>query len=399
MPIQRSGSCDQRRRRVLIEEKLHSGDCDAKSARGEPCEDGPETVRLPGRRYGEEASSDHQQPLTALVPKRPLTLVLLVLAGLLLIAAIQAPYGHVSQQPSDHWLRAVASLDVEAAGGLASWCSSVFLLAAAVQGLQIYRLRRHRSDDYRGRYRVWAWASPLLLAASLAVGTHLHLDLMAAAATRSDVLASIEPRIVSFILPAVLWLLFALRLTFEVRESRAAWTALAFAAVAHCAAAVVGLAAPAELFSLTAALTISTLTMLGHLTIFMTVASYSRYVYLDAHGLLAPRQQVAPKARPKRAPRRKKNEGDTADDKSAVLPVADAQAEQEPEKKQAKSGTVTGTPTIRREPAVAKQVEPPPPQTEAPETDEDEDDSAGLSKSERRRLKKLKRRDATLKAA
>jgi hypothetical protein len=139
--------------------------------------------------------------------------------------------------------------------------------------------------------------------------------------------------------------------------------------------------------------------MLGHLTIFMTVASYSRYVYLDAHGLLAPRQQVEPKARPKRAPRRKKNAGDTADDKSAVLPVADAQAEQEPEKKQAKSGTVTGTPTIRREPAVTKQVEPSPPQTEALETDEDEDDSAGLSKSERRRLKKLKRRDATLKAA
>ncbi len=356
MPIQRSGSCDQRRRRVLIEEQLHSDTRGTKSAQDESREDGPETVRLPGRRYGEEASSDHHQPLTAMVPKRPLTLVLLALAGLILIAAIHASYGKASRQPPDHWLRAFASLDVEAAGGLASWCSSVILLAAAVLGIQIYRLRRHRSDDYRGRYRVWVWASPLLLAASLAAGTHLHRDLLAVAAARSDVLASIEPRVVSFVLPAVLWLLIALRLTFEVRESRAAWTALASAALTQFAVAVLGLAAPTELFSLPAALTISSLTMLGHLTIFMTVASYSRYVYLDAHGLLAPRPQAQPQARPKRAPRRKKKT-DAADGQTAVLPIADATAEQAPEKKQAKPGTVAEIPAIRRETAVAKQAD------------------------------------------
>jgi len=398
MPIQRSGSCDQRRRRVLIEEKLHSGTCGAKSAQDEPREDGPETVRLPGRRYGEEASSDHHQPLTAMVPKRPLTLVFLALVGLILIAVIHASYGKASRQPPDHWMRAVASLDVEAAGGLASWCSSIFLLAAAVQGIQIYRLRRHRSDDYRGRYRVWVWASPLLLAASLAAGTHLYRDLVTVAAARSDVLASIEPRVLSSVLPAVMWLLIALRLTFEVRESRAAWTALAFAAVAHCTAAVLGLAAPAELFSLPAALTISSLTMLGHLTMFMTVASYSRYVYLDAHGLLAPRPQVQPTVRPKRAPRRKKKT-DAVEEHAAVLPIADAAAEQEADKKQAKPGKVSEIPSIRREPADAMQAEPPVAQNAAMESDDEEEDSAGLSKSERRRLKKLKRRDAMQKAA
>jgi hypothetical protein len=189
MPIQRSGACDQRRRRVLMEEHLHAGEEGVESGGSAVSEQALETVRLPGRRYGAEAAEDHQQPLTAIIPKRAFTLILLLIGGLALIAVIQALYGHVSLSPHDYWLRAAASLDVESAGGLASWCSSLFLLAAAVQGFQIYRLRRHRSDDYRGRYRVWIWVTPLLLGASLTVGTHLHHDFLAVAAARSQVVA------------------------------------------------------------------------------------------------------------------------------------------------------------------------------------------------------------------
>ena len=33
------------------------------------------------------------------------------------------------------------------------------LLAASVAALLVYTVRRHRTDDYQGRYRVWLWAA------------------------------------------------------------------------------------------------------------------------------------------------------------------------------------------------------------------------------------------------
>ena len=39
------------------------------------------------------------------------------------------------------------------------WFSSLTLLAASVAALLVYTVRRHRTDDYQGRYRVWLWAA------------------------------------------------------------------------------------------------------------------------------------------------------------------------------------------------------------------------------------------------
>ena len=57
----------------------------------------------------------------------------------------------------------LAAIDAGAAGNLAAWFSSCLLLMAAACSLQIYNLRRHKIDDYRGRYRIWVWAAIALL--------------------------------------------------------------------------------------------------------------------------------------------------------------------------------------------------------------------------------------------
>jgi hypothetical protein len=376
MPIQRSGACDQRRRRVLMEDHLHGEPGEAELSQGGSYENTPPTVRLPGRRYGEEASADHQQPFAAIVPKRPLTVILILIAGLLSITATQAIYGRVSLLPEGHWLRAADSLDVERAGSVACWLSSCFLLAAAVLGFQIYRLRRHRSDDYRGRYRVWVWVSPLLLLASMVLGTHLHQDLLSVLAARSPAVASIEPRIFSMVLPTVIWLLIAFRLMFEVRESRAAWMALAFASSFFVVSMVIGLWAPPHLFSLPAALTISGASMMGYLTVLMTVACFSRYVYLDAHGLLAIGPQAGEKPRRKRSSARKQVAAAGETDRDGVAAEAGVDLESAPsDRAELLSGNE----------AVAER--------------DDAADGVGASKSERRRQKKEKRREALRKAA
>jgi hypothetical protein len=406
MSIQRSGACDQRRRRVLMDEHLHGGPGVEDARRTDSAAPCPETVRIPGRRYGDEAAADHQQPLTAIVPKRVLTLIGLLMGGLALIAGVQSLYGHVSRLPDDHWLRAADSWDVERAGGLASWCSSLFLLTAALLGWQIYRLRRHRSDDYWGRYRVWVWVSPLLLGASLTVGTHLHHDVLAAAVAYGQSAVFVELQMVLTVLPAALWLLVALRLLWEVRESRAAWTSLMGVLLAVTTAPVIRLFAPAELFALPTMLTISSLNMLGHLALLMTVACYSRYVYLDAHGLLAVRPQSAEKARRQRSSRSE--------------PVAVETGESPAKTRAAKQKAGVAVPAVSSSESALDDAVPEPaasavrsslqasvaaPVTAASRDDladatgDEQDESDVLSKSERRRQKKLKRREAARKAA
>jgi hypothetical protein len=406
MSIQRSGACDQRRRRVLMDEHLQAGPAVEDALRTESAAPCPETVRIPGRRYGDEAASDHQQPLTAIVPKRVLTLIVLLIGGLALIAGVQSLYGYVSLLPDDHWLRAADSWDVERAGGLASWCSSVFLLTASLLGWQIYRLRRHRSDDYWGRYRVWVWVSPLLLGASLSVGTHLHHDVMAAAVAYGQSAVFVEPQMVLTVLPAALWLLVALRLLWEVRESRAAWTSLMGVLLAVTTAPVIRVFASAELFALPTVLTVSSLNMLGHLALLMTVASYSRYVYLDAHGLLAVRSQSAKKARRQRSSRSEdvavetgEPAAKTRESKKKVDAAVPAVSKPEPALDKAVPKPAASAVGSNPQESVAEQVTGASPDELADATDDEQDEADGLSKSERRRQKKLKRREAARKAA
>ncbi len=403
MPIQRSAACDQRRRRVLMEERLHAGKQEASEASGGQA---GQTVRLPGRRYDEDAAADHLQPLTAIVPKRIVTLMLLLISGLLVTSGIQAAYGHVHRLPADHWISAVASLDVERPGGLASWSSSLFLLIATVLGFQIYRLRRLRADDYRGRYRVWVWVSPALLITSLAIGTHLHRDLLAVAVAHSEVMAVLDSPTVLLVLPSVLWLLLSLRLLLEVRESRAAWTSLVLATLSLMSSLVIGLWSPQELFSFPTAMTISSLTMMGHLMILMTVASYSRYVYLDAHGMLPvakktcrPKQEkAADKTRQpgaKKAARSKKQTSPDATKTSSPQPPAQPVPLERISDAIAFDAREDDSSPATVDPSAASRRS-----TESAATGDASSGSGdGLSRSERRRQKKLKRRESTRKAA
>ena len=61
-----------------------------------------------------------------------------------------------------------------AKGSLAGWFSSLVLLAASLVAVVVYTVRRHRMDDYHGRYRIWLWAAMcwFLLATDLSASLH-----------------------------------------------------------------------------------------------------------------------------------------------------------------------------------------------------------------------------------
>ena len=78
----------------------------------------------------------------------------------------------------------VAAFDLGGKGSLAAWFSSLMLLAASLVAVLVYTVRRHRMDDYRGRYRVWLWAALcwFLMATDAAASLHEGFrDLMTAA--------------------------------------------------------------------------------------------------------------------------------------------------------------------------------------------------------------------------
>jgi len=124
--------------------------------------------------YADEALAEFQPRVTDLIPQRVWGLLVLLLLGVLSIVSINAIclYGSHRLAPMD--AQATASLILLGPGTIASWLSSTLLLLAAAASWLVYNTRRHKVDDYSGRYSLWVWMALFCLAASLDVSTGLH---------------------------------------------------------------------------------------------------------------------------------------------------------------------------------------------------------------------------------
>jgi hypothetical protein len=93
-----------------------------------------------------------QQPrLTDLVPRA------LWLHGLLGLLGAGAIAGLLLAHPTDG--AGIGTFDLGAPGSLARWFASAALLVAAALSVIVYSVRRHKTDDYHGRYHIWLWAA------------------------------------------------------------------------------------------------------------------------------------------------------------------------------------------------------------------------------------------------
>ncbi|HMP78350.1 MAG TPA: hypothetical protein PKD54_02750 [Pirellulaceae bacterium] len=190
---------DQRRRRVLMEEVAQSPVDTESDSTGSP-EVPPRAKKAPRRAYSKKAERRHQLKTTDLIPKRLLSwLVLsagLVLAlGLLNLAYYFLQPLQISGSPTDvtrpesvpvgSELTGKSSVSISASNvgeavsltgrsGFAAWYSSLLLILSSLASLQIYALRQHRRNDYRGTYRVWLWFAAILMVSSLNCIVDLH---------------------------------------------------------------------------------------------------------------------------------------------------------------------------------------------------------------------------------
>src|SRR5690349_4352153 len=140
---------DGRRRRVLNEE--------VRTASGLNVARVSEAVDHDAPRYGEQASIENHPQITDYIPRRKRAVILTLLAGAATAAAAQAITRFA--EPIAQAIPGVsASALVErVAHGAVAWTSAVAMLLAAMVARLMFNLRRHRVDDYAGRYRVWRW--------------------------------------------------------------------------------------------------------------------------------------------------------------------------------------------------------------------------------------------------
>ncbi len=343
----------------------------------------------PAETYTSQARRDEQPRLTDLIPIRYRTLTLIYAIGLLIVAGLEVLYFHIDSLAAHVVREALGAFDLASRGSFAAWYASLLLSVMGVTAALLFSLRRHRIDDYRGRYRIWLWATLGYLA--LAVNQTADLDALLcemveqAAARVGMALAWMWPALCLTVGLACL-----LRFSFEVRRSRGALALGWLGAVEWLLASTgVGRLTP-ELPARQVMLAVG-LRLLGQLTILAAHIAYARYVLLDAHGLLNGR------AKTDSSQARRRKTAEKALDTTVPAKAAIA------------ARTDLDPPTLGAQPPAALATAETPDSASpaklfskstldsSDEQDDDSDGSQGLTRAERKRLRrerKLERRNA-----
>jgi hypothetical protein len=332
----------------------------------------------PAPRYSDAAGVENHPQITDFVPRRYRMIVLLLLAGLT-TAMILGGLHYFLPTIAASLGGGVEPLDLAIAGSMADWVTAVVLLLATATCLLIYSIRRHRIDDYRGRYRVWFAASVacLVLSANSVAGLHNLLAQTLGHCTGWTALRSGAAWWLILAGPPLAWI--TVRAFFDLKECRLAASLIAgaFACYAIAAASYFGFIPAAEPRMETLLEGVSVL--LGHWLVLAAATTYARYVVLDAQGLIA-RQAGSAKRRTEK-PTAKSETQQASKTPATVLSVAGY----------SRAKTLQIQPA--KTPADSKSwIDGSRPERESYD-DADDDDSSGpsrLSKSERKRLRKLK---------
>ena len=167
-PLGRGGRRDDRRRRLLAEDRGANLDSPGESTSG-----GSRPVAHKSENYGDAAFLQTQLRLSDLVPRGIVLLVLMPLVGAALIAGLTTLYVVAPGlfHTPDHQ---PAMTVLGGPGSLGNWLSSLLLLLATFYAVLNYTIRRHKTDDYHGRYRAWLWAAAcwFLMATDTAASLH-----------------------------------------------------------------------------------------------------------------------------------------------------------------------------------------------------------------------------------
>jgi hypothetical protein len=403
MDFRRSGQLDERRRRVLRDELAQPADNETADA----ALAGGSSAKGPVRAYCPAVLAERQPRVTDFLPIRPLWMTVAILLAVTAVAAIECLHIHARTMPIGS-LPQLAALDAGQRGSLAQWFAAIALACGAALALVTFGIRVHRVDDYRGRYRVWLWLAAALAWGSLDAASGLHdslglaLAYLAGQTSQPGSLAAATTISWLALYGLVLGTL-AIRLAIEVWCSLPAVAGLAIAALLYLVAGLATLGMLPTGGPLVASVVHTTVLLLAHVALVSAIGLYGRHVYLDATGRLKVHIDPDRKKGKKPRARLKVVKADKDDDEAA--PAARPATSTQPVKFQASppgSGPLAGKAAAAMAKSAAQSTGTQSSSVDEDDEDEDDEDSDGgerLSRAERRRLKKLARRDAQRRAA
>jgi hypothetical protein len=160
---------DQRRRLLASSQRDNAGGDEAASGGA-----GPGAVTA----YDDEAHPERHPAIATRLPVSAgrfvaVTLgILLACAGSIAVAVSGPLFGRPLLAGSGRFARTLAVLasafDPQSGLSVQVWLAELAILAAAVVAGSVRFMRRHRRDDYKGRFRAWGWLAWLLAAAAWA---------------------------------------------------------------------------------------------------------------------------------------------------------------------------------------------------------------------------------------
>lgn len=275
---------DSRRRRALIDEANQLPDPNpATAAVREPARPRKTARKKSRREYRPAAARRHQPKATDWIPKRGSAVAFFLLAlGLLFSLLAAGDWLAGSAWVTGDWRQ---RLSLTGNQPLSLWFSTVLLLVSSLASLQIHALRQHRSNDYRGTYRIWLWFSGLLLVAS--INCVLDLTGLAAGFFQGEGRGHWW-----WLLPAVqllaLGAIFARGLV-EVRQSPASLAVIGLVWIAYSTALVLRLPGVETQIVGRDGTIAAGLNLFATFALFSGLTVYSRNIYLRANGLAGSR--------------------------------------------------------------------------------------------------------------
>ncbi len=296
MEFRRGGHRGERRRRVLIDEPAAS----EPTGKSQPAQRRSATATPatgPVQRYSDAALSPHQPQVTDLIPTRRWSNLVLLMLLLACAAGIEALYGYLALGHTPYDVALFPAIDLGTRGNVATWFSSSLLATCGLFGLLTYQIRRHRTDDYRGRYRMWCWLVPLFMLASIDQVAGFQESVRAALLHIGGIPEYADAQLVWVASIALMAGAVGGRLIIEMRSCRLASLMLliSLAGLATVGATQLGwLWSDASVFRVMA---ISGLTMGAHIALLMAILLYARFVYRDASGQVPVRRTRKRKAK------------------------------------------------------------------------------------------------------
>ena len=283
----------QRRRRVTLEqtqaaqEELDAADDGESPKPRTKRRSSADKKKAVARPYTHGARRSKQFKTTDLIPKRIWSMAALI--ALLFSAIAGLNLLHLN---SPDWINVigsegVAAFSLDSGRGIGVWYSNFLLLMTSCVSLQLYLLRQHRRDDYKGSYRIWMWLAMIFLMASAASVTGI-----------SSICRNLFTHFIStesvgsglfwvFLIKLVCLAMLIVRGLIEVRYSRLAVVGLLVVLLAYGTASLVHEVPDVQVQSkkfIHAAL--GNCLLLGCTSLFIAVLGFARFVYLDANGLI-----------------------------------------------------------------------------------------------------------------